>query len=155
MRTESIAVRSVQRYGLSERFMHAVTGVSYVYLLLTGLAFWSPALYWIAVVLGGGFLSRVLHPWVGLLFAATVIWMFVVWRRDMRTTAADREWRKAIRSYIRNEDDAVPGAGRFNYGQKLFFWLMVWGGAALFVSGLVMWFVASVPWELRGLRYAA
>jgi formate dehydrogenase subunit gamma len=37
----------------------------------------------------------------------------------------------------------------------MLFWLMVWGGVALFASGLVMWFVASVPWELRGLRTAA
>ena len=44
--------------------------VSYVYLLLSGLAFWTPAFYWIAIVLGGGFLTRLLHPWVGLVFAA-------------------------------------------------------------------------------------
>jgi len=146
---------SIQRYGLSERFVHAVAGISYVYLLLTGLAFWTPALYWIAVVLGGGYLARVLHPWVGLVFAAAVIWMAVMWRRDMRVTDDDRAWRRAIGRYIRNEDASVPGAGRFNYGQKMLFWLMVWGGAALLVSGLVMWFVASVPWEARSLRYGA
>lgn len=145
----------IQRYAFGERVVHAAAGLSYVYLLLTGLAFWSPALYWLAVALGGGYLSRVLHPWAGLVFAAVVIWMWAIWRSDMRTTAADRAWRRAIRHYIRNEDGRVPPAGRFNYGQKLLFWLMVWGGVALLFSGLALWFTAGIPWELRGLRFAA
>jgi formate dehydrogenase subunit gamma len=143
------------RYSFRERFVHALTALSYVYLLLTGLAFWTPALYWIAIVLGGGYLSRLLHPWVGLVFSGVLLWMFVTWRRDMRVTKEDRAWRDAMRHYIRNEDDKVPAAGRFNFGQKQLFWLMVFGGIALLLSGLVLWFVASIPWDLRILRYAA
>src|SRR5688572_32613482 len=92
---------------------------------------------------------------MGLVFTAAVAWMWVMWRRDMRITAGDRVWRKAIGSYIRNEDADVPPAGRFNYGQKMLFWLMAWGGVALLLSGLVMWFVASVPWALRIIRLLA
>ena len=145
----------IVRYVFRERLMHALSGLSYVYLLLTGLAFWTPALYWIAVVLGGGYLTRLLHPWVGLVFSAAVLWMYLTWRRDMRITPEDRAWRRAMRFYMRNEDEKVPPAGRFNFGQKQLFWLMVVGGLALLLSGLVLWFVASIPWELRGLRYAA
>ena len=147
--------RRIVRYAFRERLMHAAAALSYLYLLLTGLAFWTPALYWVAVVLGGGYLSRVLHPWVGLLFAGVLAWMFVAWRSDMRTTPEDRNWRKALSHYIRNEDAEVPPAWRFNYGQKLLFWLMVFGGVALLLSGVVLWFVASIPWELRILRYTA
>jgi formate dehydrogenase gamma subunit len=32
---------------------------------------------------------------------------------------------------------------------------MAGGGAALLASGVVMWFVAEVPWDLRILRYSA
>jgi formate dehydrogenase subunit gamma len=135
--------------------VHGAAAVSYVYLLLTGLAFWTPALYWLAGMLGGGYLSRVLHPWVGLVFAVVVGWMWVTWRRDMRITSEDREWRQAMGRYIRNEDAGVPAAGRFNYGQKMLFWLMAWGGFALLASGLVMWFVASVPWNLHWIRWLA
>ena len=145
----------VQRYVFAERLVHAAAAISFLYLMLTGLAFWAPALYWLAIGLGGGYLSRVLHPWAGLVFTATVVWMYMVWRRDMKITAADRTWRAAMARYVRNEDAFVPAVGRFNYGQKMLFWLMAWGGAALLVSGLVLWFVASVPWELRSLRYAA
>lgn len=145
----------IVRYDFRERLMHTLAALSYVYLLLTGLAFWTPAFYWIAVVLGGGYVSRVLHPWIGLLFAGTVLWMFVVWRRDMRVTPEDRIWGRAIRHYIRNEDDKVPPAWRFNFGQKQLFWLMVVGAVALLLSGIVMWLVASIPGELRALREAA
>jgi formate dehydrogenase subunit gamma len=143
------------RYSLRERVVHAAAALSYVYLLLTGLAFWTPALYWIAMVLGGGFLSRLLHPWVGVIFTLAVARMFALWRRDMRTTDQDRAWRRAIGSYIRNEDDRVPGAGRFNLGQKQLFWVMVWGALLLLASGVVLWLPEAVPWSLRAIREAA
>jgi formate dehydrogenase subunit gamma len=145
----------ILRYSFSERLMHALSAISYVYLILTGLAFWTPAFYWIAVVLGGGYVSRVLHPWIGLVFTVAICWMFAAWRRDMRTTADDRQWRKAMGHYMRNEDALVPAAGRFNFGQKQFFWLMMVCGAALLISGIALWFVASIPRELQVVRYAA
>ena len=96
-----------------------------------------------------------LHPWVGLVFAVAVAWMYAIWRRDMRTAPEDIEWRKAMLHYVRNEDARVPPAGRFNYGQKALFWVMVVGGGLLLLSGIVMWFVAAIPWELRSVSYAA
>lgn len=145
----------IVRYAFRERIVHWIAALSYVYLLLTGLAFWTPALYWLAIVLGGGFLTRAVHPWVGLVFAVAVLWMFGIWRRDMRVTSADREWRRAMAYYVRNEDSKVPPAGRFNYGQKALFWLMVWGAVALLVSGVVLWFPDGVPRGLRAMREIA
>src|SRR4029453_17513442 len=152
----------ILRYSFPERLMHALSAVSYVYLLLTGLAFWTPAFYWIPPVffwipgvLCGGFLSRVLHPWIGLVFTIAVCWMLVTWFREMRTTAGDREGRKAMRHYMRDEDALVPPAGRFNFGQKQFFWLMVLCGAALLISGIALWFTTSIPRGLQAVRYLA
>lgn len=145
---------SLTRYRFAERLMHGVSALSYVYLLLSGLAFWTPALYWIAIVMGGGYLTRVLHPWMGVVFAASVVWMFVAWRGDMRTTDADRAWRAAMRHYIRNDDDRVPGAGRFNYGQKSMFWVMVMGTAVLLVSGVVLWW-PEIFLDVAAIRQAA
>jgi formate dehydrogenase subunit gamma len=135
--------------------VHALAAVSYVYLLLTGLAFWSPAFYWLAIVLGGGYLSRALHPWVGVGFAVVVGVMFLQWRVVMRTTDADRAWRRAMPHYVRNEDDQVPPVGRFNYGQKLLFWLMVWGAVFLLASGLVLWVPQWFPEAWAWVRQAA
>jgi formate dehydrogenase subunit gamma len=141
----------VLRYTFRERLMHWTAGLSYVYLLLTGLAFWSPWLFWIAVVLGGATISRMLHPWVGVVFTLAVFWMFSVWAAQMRGTERDREWWRALRHYIRNEDDQVPPADRFNAGQKLLFWGFLWCGIVLFLSGLVLWFPDRLPF----LRLAA
>ena len=147
--------RRIVRYRFGERLMHWAAALSYVYLLLTGLAFWTPALYWLAIVLGGGFVSRALHPIVGLIFAASVAWMWALWRATMRITPADREWRKAMRHYARNEDHLVPAAGRFNYGQKALFRVMTWGALVLLVSGLVLWFPDAIPPQARAVREAA
>jgi formate dehydrogenase subunit gamma len=145
----------ILRYTYKERVMHWIAGLSYVYLLLTGMAFYSPHLFWIAVLLGGGSTSRFWHPMIGILFSAAVLWMYVEWRADMRTTPADLAWKKTFGHYIRNEDEQVAGAERFNYGQKQFFWVMFWGGAALLLSGLVLWFTDAIPWSLYWLRYLA
>ena len=148
-------VERIVRYNLRERLVHAAVGITYVYLLLTGLAFWTPALYWLAIVLGGGYLSRLLHPWIGLIFSGVLLVMWASWRREMKTTREDREWRKHIVEYMTNQDEKVPPAGRFNYGQKQFFWLMVIASVALIVSGIVLWGITRVPGELAWVRYAA
>jgi formate dehydrogenase subunit gamma len=143
------------RYTFSERLMHSCAAVSYVYLLLTGLAFWSPAFYWIATVLGGGFLARAMHPWVGVVFAMVATWMLVTWSVVMRPTGEDRAWRKAMWHYIRNEDDRVPKSGRFNFGQKMQFWVMTISAFLLLASGLVLWFPHTIPASASLVRQIA
>jgi formate dehydrogenase subunit gamma len=143
------------RYSFSERLMHFSAAVCYVYLLLTGLAFWSPSFFWIATVLGGGFLARAMHPWAGVVFALVATWMLLKWSVVMRATAADREWRKAMWHYIRNEDHRVPKSGRFNYGQKMQFWVMTISAFVLLLSGLVLWFPQSIPASAAMVRELA
>jgi len=143
------------RYTLSERVVHWVSAIAYTYAMATGAAFWSPHLYWIAAVLGGGPTSRYWHPVVALVFVTCMAWMLRNWLPDMRITAVDRAWSAAMRHYIENEDEDLPAIDRFNVGQKYFFWAMLFGAAALLVSGLVLWFPERIPWSWRGLRYAA
>jgi formate dehydrogenase subunit gamma len=112
-------------------------------------------MYWLATLVGGGPTARFWHPWFGVGFALSVFWMYKMWIGDMRITDADRRWSKAMRYYIENEDEKLPPEGRFNYGQKLFFWLMFYGVILLVISGLGLWFVESIPWSLRWLRYTA
>jgi formate dehydrogenase subunit gamma len=146
-------MRPVLRYTLGERVVHWVAALTYCYLLLTGLAFFTPNLWWLASFLGGGVTSRFWHPIMGLVFFLTVVWMWYAWRRDMAITDADRKWSQAILQYIRNEDEGLPPVGRFNTGQKYFFWIMFAGASVLLATGLVLWFTDSVPWSLRWLRY--
>jgi formate dehydrogenase subunit gamma len=145
----------VLRYSFHERLVHWLAGFSYVYLLLTGLAFWSPWLFWIATVLGGPTISREVHPWVGLMFVFATILMYGMWGRQMRETESDKEFWRALEHYVRNEDESVPSADRFNAGQKLLFWGFFWCGILLLLSGLILWFPQWVPWSFRYMRYLA
>jgi formate dehydrogenase subunit gamma len=74
------------RYSYRERLVHWTASITYVYLLLTGLAFWSPWLYWLAIVLGGATISRELHPWAGLIFTVAVVLMYFMWAFEMSIT---------------------------------------------------------------------
>ena len=145
----------ILRYTFHERIVHWLAAISYIYCLLTGLAFYSPWLFWLAIALGGGQISRILHPWIGLLFIAGVLQMYALWARQMSMTDEDRAWFRSVGYYIRNADDKMPPVGRYNAGQKLLFWGFVVFGALLFLSGLVLWFPEYIPWSLAWLRKTA
>ena len=145
----------IQRYNLLERVMHWISAITYTYVLLTGLAFYSPHLYWIATILGGAPTSRFWHPWIALVFIAVLLWMFRAWLADMRITESDRTWGRSMHRYIENDDENLPPIDRFNIGQKYFFWVMLYGGIVLLLSGAVLWFPEFIPWSLRWLRYTA
>ena len=130
----------LQRFSFHERVVHWVVGVSFVLLLLTGLAFSYPSLLWITSLFGGGAASRVLHPWTGAVFSISLFWMFLLWVRDMGMGKADLQWFKAIRYYATHQHDKVPAAGKYNSGQKLFFWVQSLLGLVLLLSGLPLWF---------------
>ena len=135
----------VVRYTLVERMCHWVAGLSYLYVLATGLALFTPYLYWLAYVLGGGPTIRFWHPWVGLIFVAATWWMHSLWHDDMKTTKDDLEWRKTVKAYVTNDDGNVAPAGHFNSAQKQFYWIMFYGALVLLITGIVMWFPELMP----------
>ena len=88
------------RFNLAERVVHWFVALSFLYAALTGLALWSPRLYWLAAVFGGGVTVRAWHPWGGLLFVLFFAFMFRRWRKQMRVDNDDRRWlRLAHRPY--------------------------------------------------------
>ncbi|HSH76694.1 MAG TPA: formate dehydrogenase subunit gamma [Longimicrobiales bacterium] len=129
----------LERFTYVERIVHWVVGLSFLALLLTGLAFSHPRLFWLTSLFGGGALARILHPWMGLVFSASAVAMLRIWMRDMRITHADRAWLRAIRHYAVHDKERVPPAGKYNAGQKLFFWAMGGLAALYLVSGVPLW----------------
>lgn len=130
----------VVRYNHKERVCHWVNGVSYLFCMLTGLAFYSPYLYWLSVVGGGPASSRFLHPWVGVFFFVAMLWMHALWKLQMLAAPEDKAWKDGIKNYIENRDELVPPQGRFNAGQKLFYWVMYYAAIVLLITGVIMWF---------------
>jgi len=146
---------AIQRYAFNERLCHWLSALTYVYCLSTGLAFYSPHLFWIALALGGGPTSRFWHPVAGLAFFFIALWMHRIWRREMNITDVDRRWLDRINDYVTNHDEILPPQDRFNAGQKLFYWLMFYGTILLLVSGVLMWFPEYIPFRFRWIRSAA
>ena len=141
----------VVRYTFPERVGHWLNAAAYVYLLGSGLALFTPFMWWIAFVLGGGPTIRFWHPWVGLVYMATILWMHSEWRGDMRSIPEDKEWEKNIKAYVENRDEVMPPQGRFNAGQKQFWWVMLWCSLILLVTGVILWFPEKFPLGLHWL----
>ena len=142
----------ITRFSFSERMVHWAVALTFVYSGLTGLALWSPRLYWLAWLLGGGMTVRAWHPWAGVIFALAFVWMFGAWRRAMVLDADDRRWLRMAHRYARHETAGLPEAGRFNAGQKSLFWIQAVSCVLLLASGIVLWLPSAMP---RALRLAA
>ena len=149
----------LKRFTFLERIVHWVVGVTFVLLFLTGLAFSYPSLFWLTALLGGGPSARVLHPQVGVVFGIGLLFMFGLWVKDMFLDRQDREWLGAIKHYAAHQRDKVPPAGKYNAGQKMFFWVQSVLSIVFVVTGILLWFPAvfspTVLNTARLLHYAA
>jgi formate dehydrogenase subunit gamma len=142
----------ILRFSFAERAVHWMTAISFLYAATTGLALWSPSLFWIAGFLGGGEAVRRWHPWGGVAFAVALGLMFRNWSKDMKLDSDDRRWLSKAHRYAVHDEAGLPEAGRFNAGQKMLFWTQSLAALLLFASGVVLFWPELMP---RGLRLAA
>lgn len=149
--TEDVVVgQEIVRHRLSSRAIHWTGASSFFLSLLSGLPIWTPIFGWMAALFGGLSVCRWLHPWAGILFVASTLVMFLHWRRDMRLLPSDREWLspKKVIQYMKHEGDDSD-VGKYNGGQKLFFFAVSLGALGLILTGVVLWFPLSFPPLLR------
>jgi len=139
--TEDVVVGDeIVRERLSARVVHWTVALTFFLCLFTGLPIWTAYLGFLAGLFGGLHVCRVLHPWMGVAFAAVSVLMFAQWFSQMKLTPADRRFitPKGMLEYFqyRNEDADV---GKYNGGQKMLFWAAALGTLGLLLSGIVMW----------------
>lgn len=139
--TEKVAVvrDTYTRYNASERANHWLVVVCAILLMLSGLAFFHPAFFWLTALFGGGQAARAIHPWIGVVLALSFTFMGIRFFRQNIWTKEDGEWMSHVGDLINHREDKVPEAGRFNAAQKLVFYVMFWSVVTLFLSGLVLW----------------
>jgi formate dehydrogenase subunit gamma len=139
----------VVRHRLASRVIHWAVALFFLLCLFSGLPIWTPIFGWMAALLGGLSVCRVVHPWSGVLYFASALAMFWHWRREMALEARDRQWLgpKALRYMSLQEHD--PEVGKYNGGQKLFFFAVSLGALGLMASGLLLWWATSLPQPLR------
>lgn len=128
--------------------VHWGAAVPFVLICLTGLimAFGS--------YLGGGAfvrLARDIHGLATPIFAVFGILMFAMWAKESMFKKYDIEWFKIMGGYLSQENILVP-AGKFNAGQKMWFWIAMLGGAVMVISGAIMFFQST---DINTLRLMA
>ncbi|WP_295998148.1 formate dehydrogenase subunit gamma [Rugamonas sp.] len=146
----------ILRYTANERSNHWITAICFVLLAVSGLAMFHPATAWLAVFLGGGQWTRILHPFIGLLmFVSFFILVLRFWRHNL-LEQGDVHWMKQIGDVLNNREERLPKVGRYNAGQKMLFWVLIACMLGLLTSGIVIWrayFAFYFPIEL--VRLAA
>jgi formate dehydrogenase subunit gamma len=152
-RSEDVAVGDeIVRHRFASRAIHWMVALFFFLALFSGLPIWTPIFGWMAAFFGGLSVCRWLHPWAGILFFLATLAMFVHWLGDMHLEPKDREWLRPrkIAEYMKYEDKDSD-VGKYNGGQKLFFFAAALGALGLLLSGVVLWFPLAVPQVLREL----
>ena len=82
-------------------------------------------------------LAKPVHDYLALAFTAGLVVMLLKWFHHNIPTAYDREWFKQAGGYF---GGGHPPAGFANAGEKAYYWVLVFGGTALVVSGFYLLF---------------
>jgi formate dehydrogenase subunit gamma len=129
----------VQRYATNERINHWFTAICFVLLAASGLAFFHPSFWSLSAVLGGGELSRFLHPILGVLMFLSFFIFAIQKMGDNMMKSYDWQWMGRIGDVLANRDDNMPEIGKYNAAQKLMYWFTFLFMILLLVSGIVIW----------------
>lgn len=135
--------RLIERFTFVERAVHWLNAACFVLLALTGILmlFGKHIVlpitgYTIFSILG--ITSKVTHNFVGPLFAVTTIVMFAIFVRDNFLRSHDWPWLKRAGGML-SRHAPHPPSGRFNAGEKLFFWVgVVVLGIVVSIAGFVL-----------------
>ena len=122
-------------FGLFTRFVHWVGAISFTLLVITGLLIIFGAFF------GGGApirLARHVHIISAMVFAVDAVFMFLIWVKDMFPAPYDILWIFILGGYLSKKKKPVP-AGKFNAGQKSWFWLATAGGGVMAYTGYIIW----------------
>jgi formate dehydrogenase subunit gamma len=129
----------VDRYTVAARINHWITAVCLVLLALSGLALFSPRLFFLTGLFGGGQMARMLHPWIGVVMFVSFAGLFIrFWRLNL-WDRADSAWIGKPGDVLAGKEEKLPEVGKYNAGQKLYFWLMSITILVLFFSGIATW----------------
>jgi formate dehydrogenase subunit gamma len=129
----------VDRYTVAARINHWITAISLVLLALSGLALFTPYLYFLTGLFGGGQLTRIIHPWIGVVLFLSFMGLFFRFFRLNLWERTDSVWMGRLRDVLANEENKLPEVGKYNAGQKMVFWSMSLFILVLITSGVVIW----------------
>ncbi|MDY0975655.1 formate dehydrogenase subunit gamma [Massilia sp. CFBP9012] len=133
----------ITRYRDRTRMNHWAVALLFICAGLTGLALFHPSMYFFSVFFGGGYWTRVLHPFFGLMMVLGFVFLFFAVVRDNFWTRADTEWvKKAPKMVTTGDEHDMPPVHKYNAGQKGVFWVFAISLVLLLITGFMFW----QPW---------
>ena len=135
--------RTVERFNFLERFAHWLTAGSFIVLALTGLNMLYGRQVLIPVLGLDTFavltnVGKLAHSYLAFAFMGGIILILLLWVRHNLPDRTDLAWIAAGGGMLIK--GAHPPARKFNFGQKMVFWIVVLGGISVTVSGLALMF---------------
>lgn len=153
--------RTIERFNEVERFAHWLMAATFIILALTGLNLLIGRAV-ILPLLGENAFStlsawgKIAHNYIAWPYMIALVIVFVVWVLQNLPDQTDVEWIKRGGGFMKDGDH--PPARRFNAGQKLVFWSVVLGGAALSFTGVMLLFPEMAgdteTWQLYQVIHA-
>jgi formate dehydrogenase gamma subunit len=139
------------RFRTMARIEHAILMVSFTILTITGL----PQKYalqnwaeWMINAMGGIELTRIIHRWSAIILIVgsiyhlfTSAYRFFVKHERMRMLPEKKDLQDLVQTVKHNLGftDEAPRMAKFNFGEKLEYWAVVWGTAIMVLTGFVLW----------------
>lgn len=129
-------------------FVHWATAIPCVLICISGLI-----MVFGDVFGGGAFVrfARNIHQIMTPIFAVFGILMLLMWLKTALFSFYDIAWMKMLGGYLDKQNKEIP-AGKFNAGQKMWYWLIMLGGIVMVISGAIMFFQAG---DIQILRASA
>src|SRR5215813_13003445 len=134
--------RTIVRFTAFERFIHWMTATCFIIQAITGLNITFGRALLLPLIGAEAFTTwsqwaKYAHNYLSFPFTLGVILIFLMWIAWNIPNRVDVEWLKDGGGMV---DHKHPPAYRFNAGQKMIYWIVVLGGAAVAVSGYFLMF---------------
>lgn len=144
------AGRTIRRFTWFERLVHWFTAVSFIWLAFTGLNLVFGR-HLLQPLIGDdtfasfSALAKLSHNSVGVAFIFGLVAMTVQWMVHNLPSKLDIVW---IKMYGGMLGGPHPPARKFNAGQKMIYWIAVFGGGAICLTGVAL----LVPFYAFGIE---
>ncbi len=129
----------VPRYSGSARINHWIVAISFVLLMISGLALFHPSLFWLTGLFGGGPTARWVHPWLGVVLVVGFLGLFVRFFVANLPETTDWVWLARLKHVLAGREEYLPEVGKYNAGQKFVFWGQAILVVVMFVTGIGLW----------------
>lgn len=154
--------KKYHRFRLAARIEHAILMTSFTILVITGIPqmyAWAGWAQWSISTLGGIETVRIIHRTSAIILVLgsvyhlfTSAYRFYVRRESMRMIPSRQDFWDIVDMvrYNLGLNDKHPKLPKFNFGEKMEYWAVVWGTAVMIITGFMLWNPISTTALLPG-----